>query len=247
MLGECPVTVMIPALNEEACIADVVRSIPGDLVDEVVVVDNGSTDRTSAVAQEAGAAVEYEPTKGYGHALMRGLRRHGRTGIVVFMDGDGADDPADLPTLLAPFADGADLVVGQRSGDLRRTQTFPQRMGNIVVLGLVQALFHRRFADLGPFRAIRAEALRSMEMNHLTYGWTVEMQIKALTRGLKVVEVPVRHRDRIAGQSKVSGNLRAVARAGFVMPLTVVRLAAAERWHVLRQEPRTTKGYGDRR
>ena len=237
MLGECPVTVMIPALNEEACIADVVRSIPGDLVDEVVVVDNGSTDRTSAVAQEAGAAVEYEPAKGYGHALMRGLRRHGRTGIVVFMDGDGADDPADLPTLLAPFADGADLVVGQRSGDLRRTQTFPQRMGNIVVLGLVQALFHRRFADLGPFRAIRAEALRSMEMNHLTYGWTVEMQIKALTRGLKVVEVPVRHRDRIAGQSKVSGNLRAVARAGFVMPLTVVRLAAAERWHVLRQEP----------
>ncbi len=240
MLGEWPVTVMIPALNEEACIGDVVRSIPRNLVDEVVVVDNGSTDRTSEVAAAAGASVAYEPTRGYGHALMRGLRDHGHTGIVVFMDGDGADDPDDLPALLAPFEHGADLVVGQRSGDLQRTQTFPQRMGNIVVLGLVQALFHRRFADLGPFRAIRGEALRSMEMNHLTYGWTVEMQIKALTRGLEVVEVPVRHRDRIAGQSKVSGNLRAVARAGVVMPLTVIRLAAAERWHARWRGPRTT-------
>ena len=180
----------------------------------------------------------YEPTKGYGHALMRGLARHGTEGIVVFMDGDGADDPADLPTLLAPFHDGADLVVGQRSGDLQRTQTFPQRMGNIVVLGLVQALFHSRLADLGPFRAIRGETLRALHMQHLTYGWTVEMQIKALTRGLQVVEVPVKHRDRIAGESKVSGNLRAVAQAGIVMPLTVLRLAAAERWQARRHGPR---------
>ena len=245
MIGDERVTVMIPALNEEACIADVVRSIPRDLVDEVVVVDNGSTDRTSEVAAAAGATVEYEPTKGYGFALMRGLRFHGREGIVVFMDGDGADDPDDLKTLLAPFADGADLVVGQRRGDLLRTQTFPQRMGNIVVLGLVQALFHERLADLGPFRAIRAETLRALQMRHLTYGWTVEMQIKAITRGLRVVEIPVSHRDRLAGESKVSGNLRAVARAGLVMPLTVLRLAATEHWHGRKHGPRSTPRNGD--
>ncbi len=239
MFADQRVTVMIPALNEQECIAGVVRSIPRDRVDEVVVVDNGSTDRTSEEAAAAGATVVYEPTKGYGHALMRGLRSHGREGIVVFMDGDGADDPAELQALLAPFADGADLVVGQRRGDLQRTQTFPQRMGNIVVLGLVQAMFHERLADLGPFRAIRAEALRDMQMRHLTYGWTVEMQIKAITRGLRVVEIPVSHRDRIAGESKVSGNLRAVARAGVVMPLTVMRLAAAERWRARARGPRS--------
>jgi glycosyltransferase involved in cell wall biosynthesis len=231
MLADQRVTVMIPALDEAACIGGVVRSLPRDLVDEVVVVDNGSTDATAEVAADAGATVLFEPTRGYGHALMRAIDARGREGIVVFMDGDGADDPEDLPALLAPFGDGADLVLGQRVDERAETgaKTLPQWLGTRLVTGLVQLLYGHRFQDLGPFRAIRADALHRLAMCHLTYGWTVEMQIKALARGLKVVEVPVRHRRRIAGRSKVSGNLRAVAMAGLVMPTTVLRIAWRER------------------
>lgn len=230
MHGDERVTVLIPALDEEACIGDVVRAIPRNLVDEVVVIDNGSTDCTAEVARDAGATVLHEPTKGYGHALMRALRSHVTDGIVVFMDGDSADDPADLPALLAPFTRGADLVLGQRDEERadEAAKTWPQRLGNRLVLRLVAALFGRRFRDLGPFRAIRAATLRDLQMAHLTYGWTVEMQAKAVARGLQVEEVSVRHRVRLAGESKVSGNARAVLRAGVVMPASVVRLACSE-------------------
>lgn len=224
------VTVMIPALDEEDCIGDVVRSIPKDAVDEVVVIDNGSSDSTADVARAAGATVLHESTMGYGHALMRGLSQT-RTGIVVFMDGDGADDPRDLARLLEPIGRGADLVIGVRAPELSQASstTWPQRMGNRLVLGLVDLLFGRQFADLGPFRAIRVDAFHRLPMRHLTYGWTVEMQVKALTRGLRVEEVPVHHRKRSAGRSKVSGNLRAVAMAGVVMPTSVLKMAWEER------------------
>ncbi len=231
MLADQRVTVMIPALDEEACIGEVVRSLAGELVDEVVVVDNGSRDATAAVAEAAGATVLSESRQGYGHALMRAMRDHGQEGIVVFMDGDGADDPDDLPALLAPFREGADLVLGQRVDHLaeERASTLPQWLGNRMVTGLVRVLYGHRYQDLGPFRAIRADALRGLGMRHLTYGWTVEMQVKALTRGLTVVEVPVRHRRRLAGRSKVSGTVRGVVMAGAVIPATVVRIAWRER------------------
>ncbi len=231
MLGDQRVTVMIPALDEEACIGDVVRALPRELIDEVVVVDNGSADDTAAVATAAGATVLSEPVRGYGHALMRAIRGHDGRGIIVFMDGDGADDPADLPALLAPLADGADLVVGRRADERAQVgaSTLPQWLGNRIVTGLVRLIYGYRFADLGPFRAIRADAMGQLEMRHLTYGWTVEMQIKAVARGMRVVEVPVRHRRRIAGRSKVSGTVRGVAMAGLVMPATVVRIAVRER------------------
>ncbi len=231
MLGDQRVTVMIPALDEESCIGDVVGSLPRGLVDEVVVVDNGSTDATAHVAREAGATVLFEPTRGYGHALMRAIRAHGNEGILVFMDGDGADDPGDLPSLLSPFEDGADLVLGQRVDERAEVgaSTLPQWLGNRIVTGLVQLVYGHRFQDLGPFRAIRAGVLHGLSMRHLTYGWTVEMQVKALSRGLKVVEVPVRHRRRIAGRSKVSGTVRGVVFAGIVIPSTVLRIAWRER------------------
>jgi glycosyltransferase involved in cell wall biosynthesis len=231
MLADQRVTVMIPALDEGDCIADVVGSLPRDLVDEVIVVDNGSGDDTAGIAEAAGATVLFEPTRGYGHALMRAIRTHGREGIVVFMDGDGADDPADLPALLAPFDDGVDLVLGQRVAERAQAgaKTLPQWLGTHLVTGLVDLLYGHRFQDLGPFRAIRADALHRLAMCHLTYGWTVEMQIKALSRGLEIVEVPVRHRRRIAGVSKVSGTLRGVMMAGLVMPTTVLRIAWRER------------------
>ncbi len=231
MLDDQPISVLIPALDEEACIGAVVRSLPRDLVDEVVVVDNGSRDRTSAVARAAGARVLHEPRRGYGHALTRGLSTLGRDGIVVFMDGDGADDPADLPALLEPFRHGADLVLGQREHHLAEAgaTTWPQRVGNRLVLSLVARLAGHPFADLGPFRAIRAEALARLSMRQMTYGWTLEMQIKAASRGLAVREVPVRHRARRAGRSKVSGNLRAVLMAGLVMPSAAAGIGVSER------------------
>jgi glycosyltransferase involved in cell wall biosynthesis len=229
MWDEQRVTVLIPALDEEGNIGRVVRCLPRDLVDEVVVVDNGSRDDTAAEARAAGAVVLHEPVRGYGHALMCGLASHGREGIVVFMDGDGADDPADLPHLLEPFRAGADLVLGQRATAEQGATTLPQRLGNRLLLGLIATLTGRRFDDLGPFRAIRARALRDLPMSHRTYGWTAEMQMRVHARGGRVVEVPVHHRRRIGGQSKVSGNLRAVLRAGVIMPAAVVRVAVSER------------------
>jgi len=240
MLDDQKVTVMIPALDEADSIGAVVSALPRDLIDEVVVVDNGSRDATAIEARRAGAVVLYEQQRGYGWALLRAMRHHGTEGIVVFMDGDGADDPDDLTELLEPFRHGADLVIGARVDALEEdgATTWPQRLGNRLVVTLIERLVGHRFHDLGPFRAIRAQALRQLEMCHATYGWTAEMQIKAVTRDLELVEVPVHHRRRRAGQSKVSGNLRAVFKAGLVMPTTVIRLAVSERLHQARTRRR---------
>ena len=208
------VAIVIPALNEEAAIGQVVRSVV-ERVDSVVVADNGSTDRTAEVARAAGAQVVSVPEPGYGRACLAGIAAN-ESDIVVFMDGDASDDPADLDALLAPIREGrADFVVGsRRAGEAEAgSLTLPQRFGNALACGLMRLIWGGRFTDLGPFRAIRRDALERLHMQAPTFGWTVEMQVRALKAGLPYTEVPVRYRRRI-GKSKISGTVRGVVMAG---------------------------------
>lgn len=210
------VDVIIPALDEEAAIGGVVRAVPRPLVREVLVVDNGSRDRTAEVARAAGARVVSEARRGYGAACLAGLAALAPDcDIVVFLDGDGSDVPAELPQLVEPiFLGRAELVVGSRvrhaaPGALTR----PQRVGNAIASRWLRRRFALRATDLGPFRAIRKDALDRLAMRDRDYGWTVEMQIKAARRGLRYEEVAVQYRPRV-GRSKVSGTVRGVVGAG---------------------------------
>jgi glycosyltransferase involved in cell wall biosynthesis len=222
---------IIPALDEEGAIGGVVAgALP--YVAGVVVVDNGSRDRTAEVARAAGAEVIAERERGYGAACLAGIAhlaaRSDPPSIVVFLDGDGADDPAQLPELIAPIARGdADLVIGSRTRGRREagSLTPQQRAGNAVAVLAIRALYRHRFTDLGPLRAIRWDALRSLDMRDRNYGWTVEMQVKALRRGLRVVEIPVDYRRRAAGRSKVSGTLAGTLGAGAKILWTIARHA----------------------
>ncbi len=205
------VDVVIPALNEEAALGHVLREIP-EGVRQVVVADNGSTDRTAEVALAHGARVVHEPRRGYGAACLKALSMLSAAppDVVVFLDGDHSDHPAELTSLVEPIATGeAELVIGSRTlGQLERGALTPQqRVGNAIACLALRAAYRVRYTDLGPFRAIRWSALRSLEMRDLDYGWTVEMQIKASKQHMKYAEVPVSYRVRI-GQSKVSGTLR---------------------------------------
>jgi len=220
------VTVVIPALNEEAAIGGVVREIPRGLVDEVIVVDNGSADRTAEIAAAAGARVVSEPIRGYGAACLAGVLAAGDADILVFLDGDHNDDPAELPRVLGPVLAGeADLVLGTRVGKAARgALTLQQRVGNRVVTALVRALYGVRLTDIGPFRAIRTRALLELGMEHKTYGWPVEMVVKAARCGCRILEVPVSCRRRL-GRSKVAGTLKGSVLAGYHLLLTTVRYA----------------------
>lgn len=234
------VAVIIPALDEEVPLAAVLAELPrgtatasdavgaGYHVREVVVVDNGSTDRTADVARAGRATVVAEPQRGYGAACLAGLAhvRASPPDIVAFLDADHSDDPRQLPEILAPLlAGGADLAVGSRvlgqpePGAL----TAVQRFGNRLASGLLHALFGLRATDLGPFRAIRWPALESLGMRDRDFGWTVEMQARAARAGLRVVEVPVRYRRRI-GRSKISGTVRGAASAGWKILFTLARV-----------------------
>ncbi len=193
-----------------------------------MVVDNGSTDGTAAVARAAGATVVREPRRGYGAACLAGLAhlRERPPELVAFLDADASDDPAQLPEVLAPLLEGrADLVVGSRVRGVPApgSLTLPQVLGNRLAVALLVLLFGVRFTDLGPFRAIRWAALERLGMRDRGYGWTVEMQARAARAGLRAVEVPVRYRRRI-GRSKISGTVRGVIGAGAKILLTIARV-----------------------
>ena len=221
------VALLIPALNEEASIGHVLSNLPEGVFSQVVVVDNGSTDRTAEVARALGATVVREPRRGYGRACLAGLAAlEANTDTVVFMDADSSDVPEEAARLLEPIVSGsADLVIGSRVlGRAEPGALAPhQRFGNRLATSLVAWLYGFRYTDLGPFRAIRADRLRQLGMRDCDFGWTVEMQVRALRCGLRVVEVPVSYRRRI-GTSKISGNLRASLAAGWKIIATILRL-----------------------
>lgn len=219
--------VLIPALNEEQAIAQVLAAIPSGLAQEVVVVDNGSTDRTAEVARSLGARVVSEPRRGYGQACLSGLAALASVDIVVFLDGDYSDYPDEMPALLAPILRGeADLVIGSRVlGTRQRGALLPQqRLGNALATWLIRWFYGVRYTDLGPFRAIRTDALRRLQMQDRDYGWTVEMQVKAAQAGLRLAEVPVSYRRRL-GVSKISGTLKGTLKAGHKIITTILRHA----------------------
>lgn len=221
------VVVVIPALNEEASIYGVVqqaRAISG--VERVIVTDNGSTDRTAQLAQDAGALVIAEPIRGYGRACLTALLRAAdfAPDIVLFMDADAADDPADAPALLQPIlTDQADLVIGSRIAHAEPGALLPQaRFGNWLATWMLRLFFGVTYSDLGPFRAIRWDKLQALEMRDQDFGWTVEMQARAARLGLRGIEVPVRYRKRV-GTSKITGTFAGSFRAGQKILMTLVR------------------------
>jgi glycosyltransferase involved in cell wall biosynthesis len=221
------VALLIPALDEEQAIGNTLADVRGTGLEQVIVVDNGSTDRTADVAREHGAQVVVEPKRGYGQACLAGMGvLRPEITVVVFMDADGSDDPADLRRLVEPIARGeADLVLGSRTlGERERGALTPQqRFGNALATTLLRVLLGARCTDLGPFRAIRREALERIAMTETGFGWTIEMQIKAHRARLRVMEIPVRYRKRRGGKSKISGTLRGIFAAGMKILWTIVR------------------------
>ena len=210
------IAVLIPALDEEESIGAVVGSMPA-WVDRIVVVDNGSRDATAERARCAGAEVVSETKRGYGSACLAGMKQLRDVSLVVFCDGDGANDPVDMALLVEPLLEGhADLVIGSRTlGQAEMRALSPvQRFGNALACCLMRWFWRRRFTDLGPFRAITGEALTRLDMRETAMGWTIEMQVKALRAGLRVDEVPVACRRRVAGRSKISGSFIGSIKAG---------------------------------
>jgi glycosyltransferase involved in cell wall biosynthesis len=217
---------VIPAWNEETSLPLTLSRVPAGLFSDVVVADNGSTDRTAEVARQAGARVVKAPERGYGAACLAALATlPPGTGTVVFLQADASEDPAEAPLLLEPIEAGrADLVIGSRTlGRAEKGSLEPhQRFGNALATWLLKLLYGHSYTDLGPFRAIRFDALHRLQMRERRYGWTIEMQVKALEHGLRVLEVPVTYSRRV-GVSKVSGNLRASLHAGVTILFTLFR------------------------
>lgn len=210
-LGHADVTAIIPALNEEEPIGDVVRAVLRTGVGEVIVVDNGSTDRTAERAREAGARVVSQPHQGYGRACAAGVAAVGDDcELVLFLDGDGSDCPEFTPSLLAPIDAGKrDFVIGSRTRGRREPDSMgPQQIFAGQLAGfLCRLVYGVSYTDMGPFRAIRRDQLIRLGLREQTYGWNLEMQMQAAAKGLRILEIPVDHRRRAGGTSKVSGNL----------------------------------------
>lgn len=220
------VKVVIPAQNEEQAIGKVLAEIP-DYVDTVIVADNGSTDNTADIARSGGAQVVSVPEAGYGRACLAGIAAAGTYDILVFIDGDASDYPEDMTDLIAPIlADEVDMVIGSRTlGTCEAGALTPQqRFGNALACWLIKLLWGHRYTDLGPFRAITADGLAKLNMQAPTFGWTVEMQVRALKQGLRAQDVPVRYRKRI-GKSKISGTVKGVIMAGVYILGTIFKEA----------------------
>ncbi len=204
-----------------------IGDVPRPLVQDIIVVDNGSSDRTAEVARACGARVVHDERRGYGSACLRGMAEIGDTDVVVFLDGDHSDYPEEIPQLVAPILAGkADMVIGSRTlGESEAgSLTLQQIYGNHLACFSIRLLFGHRYTDLGPFRAIRWDCLQSLGMVDTNYGWTVEMQIKAVRKGLRIVEIPVSYRRRI-GESKISGTILGSIKAGWKIITTIMRYA----------------------
>ena len=226
-MGGVKIVAVIPALNEEGSIGRVVAAVPHDLVAEVIVVNNGSTDRTAEVARAAGARVVTELERGYGAACKAGLDAAADADILVYLDGDASDQPEELVNVLGPVARGeAELAIGSRLLGQREAGAMPPHavFGNWLTARLVRLLYGVRITDLGSFRAIRRADLVALDMRERTYGWPVEMIVKAAWRGYRIREVPVTHRKRI-GKSKVAGTIMGSLKAAYFILVTTFRYA----------------------
>ena len=231
------VSLIIPALNEEDSLPAVLAAVPRHAVNEIIVVDNGSSDGTATVARHAGARVVVEARKGYGAACWTGFKAAEDADVLVFMDADGSFSPAEISKLTAPIMKGdADLVLGSRTLRAEDAQVIPlhARVGNRIVAGIIGLTSHVWTTDLGPFRAIRREALEQLRMEERTYGWPSEMIIKASKLGCHVLEVPVSYSPRTGGKSKVSGTFLGSVRAAFSM------LKVAARWSLWTPEGKSS-------
>jgi glycosyltransferase involved in cell wall biosynthesis len=218
---------IIPALNEEAALGVTLARVPAGLFSAVIVADNGSSDRTAEVARHGGATVVHEPRRGYGAACLRALKAVPPDAeAVVFLQADGSEDPAEAVRLLEPIVQGvADLVIGSRTLGRPHGMRPHQAWGNLLAVWLIRILYGHRYTDLGPFRAVRCEALRRLGLREGGYGWTVEMQVRAVQERLRIVEIPVAAGRRVAGRDKISGTWRGSLAAGARILWTIFRLA----------------------
>ena len=227
------VSVIIAALNEEAAIEKVVKEVPRHIADEIIVVDNGSTDRTAEVAEAAGARVVTEPRRGYGRAFRAGLRVISpQSQIIVFLDGDGSDYPEMMDRLVKPIIERThDFVIGSRTRGQREagSMNWHQVFAGYMVGFLLCLLYGARSTDMGPFRAIRRDALESLGLREETYGWPLEMQMRAARAGLRILEVPVDYRRRAGGHSKIAGTFRGSILAATRILTTLARIAIEPR------------------
>jgi glycosyltransferase involved in cell wall biosynthesis len=230
------VAIVIPALNEEAAIHQLLSELPQDFAQWVIVVDNASTDATANVARNFGAIVAYEPARGYGRACLKGFKTACNLGaeIVIFMDGDGSDDPNDLPMMLRPIIERrADFVIGSRvSTSAERGAVPPQaRLGNWLVSRMIRLRYGVRLHDIGSFRVVRSSLLETIDMREMTFGWPVEMLVKAARAGYRILELPIHYRHRSHGHSKVAGTISGSIKAAYYMLSTTLRYSGARRTH----------------
>ncbi len=223
------ISVIIAALNEEAAIANVIKAVPENLADEIVVADNGSKDRTAEVARAAGARVVNEPVAGYGRAFRAGLRSISpESDIVVFLDGDGSDFPEMMDRLVTPIIEGkSDFVIGSRTKGHRETgsMNFHQLLAGYMIGFILRILYGVHSTDMGPFRAIRRDTLDSLRLREETYGWPLEMQMRAARAHVRTMEVPVDYRRRVGGHSKIAGSVRGSVLAATRILITLGRIA----------------------
>lgn len=245
MRGDKRIAVVIPARNEAAAIGKVVADVP-DWVDQIMVADNGSTDATATSARAAGADVVSVPEPGYGAACLAGIAALEPADIIVFLDGDYSDYPQEMDALVDPIAkDEGDLVIGSRVTGVRQAGALlpQQRFGNWLATTLIRFVWRHRYTDLGPFRAIDADKLEALAMADRNFGWTVEMQIRAIEAGLRIIEVPVSYRCRI-GQSKVSGTVTGTVQAGTKILYIIARQALLQRRDRTRSDATSQRGLG---